>query len=89
MSLALDLPQDVHAVVVTKGTRHLVVVHRQMILLDSPEFRKSCWIDDLENSSVAALPRDVIAVALLMIVQQLLKEVPQKSAVWKEPKFSI
>lgn len=69
MSLALNLPQDVHAVIISQSTRHLVVVHRQVVLLDAPKFRQTRWVDDLEDSCVTALPCDIIAVALLVIVQ--------------------
>ena len=37
MALPLDLAQDVDPVVVAQGPGHLVVVHRQVVLLDPPQ----------------------------------------------------
>lgn len=41
VSLALHFPQDVDAVVIAEGPRHLVVVHGQVILLDAPQLGKA------------------------------------------------
>jgi hypothetical protein len=35
--LSLDLPEDVDPVVVAEGAGHLVIVHRQVVLLDTPQ----------------------------------------------------
>jgi hypothetical protein len=52
-----------------------------MILLDSPKLRQTSWIHNFEDASVTTLPRDVIAVPLLVIVEKLLQEIPQQSSV--------
>lgn len=39
MPFALDFSKYVNAVIVTQSSAHLVVIHRQMILLDAPESR--------------------------------------------------
>lgn len=84
MPLALHLAQNVDAIVVAQCARHLVVVHRQMVLLDAPQLRQAGGVDDLEDARVAALPRNEVGVALLAIVQQLLQEVPQQATVCGE-----
>lgn len=81
MSFSLDLPQDVHSVVIPQGTRHLVVVHGQMILLDAPQLSQTRGVHNLEHPSLAVLPRYVTRVPLGGIVQQLLQEVPQQPPV--------
>lgn len=81
MPLALDLPQNVDAVVVPKGPRHLVVVHGQVILLDTPEFGQTSRIDDLEDTRISAFPRNVTAVPLGGIIEKLLQEVPQEPTI--------
>lgn len=50
MSLALDLAQNVHPVVVSEGPRHLVVIHRQVILLDAPQFGQTWRVDNFEHT---------------------------------------
>ncbi len=35
--LSLDLPEDVDPVVVAQGAGHLVIVHGQVVLLDTPQ----------------------------------------------------
>lgn len=77
MPFALHLPQDVDTVVVPQCPGHFVVVHREVVLLFAPQFGQSSRVDDLEDAGVTALPRNVAAVALGRIVQQLLQEVPQ------------
>lgn len=75
--LALNFSQYVYAVVVPQSTRHLIVVHRQVVLLNAPELGEASWVDNFEDTGVAALPCDIVAVALLVVVQKLLKEVPE------------
>lgn len=48
-----------------------------MVLLDAPELGEACWVNDFEDTGVAALPGNVVAVALLVVVQELLEEVPK------------
>jgi cellobiose-specific phosphotransferase system component IIC len=60
-----------------------------VVLLNAPKLRQARWINDLKDASIAALPRNVIAVALLMIVEKLLQEIPQKSSVWREKSKSF
>ena len=55
-----------------------------MILLNAPQLRQSCWIHDLENASVAVLPRYVVGVALRGVVEELLEEVPQQTPICKK-----
>uniref|UniRef100_A0A182QT81 Uncharacterized protein n=1 Tax=Anopheles farauti TaxID=69004 RepID=A0A182QT81_9DIPT len=81
VTFTLYLTQDVDAVVVAQGTRHLVVVHREVVLLLAPQLRQPGGIDDLKHARIAALPRDVAAVPLARIVQELLQKVPQQAAV--------
>lgn len=50
VSLPLDLPEYVDPVVVAQGPRHLVVVHRQVVLLDTPETGQTSRINDLEHT---------------------------------------
>lgn len=52
-----------------------------MILLYAPKLGQTGWIDDLEDTSVATLPRDQIAVLLIAIVEQLLQEIPQQTTI--------
>lgn len=77
MSFALDFSKYIHTVIVTQGSAHLVVIHRQMILLNAPQPRQPRWIDDLEHAGFPTLPRDVVRVPLIGIIQQLLEEVPK------------
>lgn len=81
VTLSLDLSEYVDAVVVAQSTAHLVVVHRQMILLDAPEPRQARGVDDFEDTRFPALPRYVVCVPLRRVVEQLLQEVPEQSAV--------
>ena len=81
MPLALDLPQDVDSVVVSERARHLVVVHRQVVLLNAPKLGQAGRVHDLEHPGLLVLPGDVAGVALARIVQQLLKEVPEQPTV--------
>ena len=81
VAFALDLAEDVDAVVVAQGARHLVVVHRRVVLLDAPETGQTGRIGDLEDARFAVLPGDVVRVALAGIVEQLLQKVPQQPAV--------
>ena len=81
MALALHLPQYIDAIIVAESAAHLVVVHRQMVLLDAPESGEARGIDDLEYAGLSALPRYVVGVALRRVVQQLLQKVPEQSAV--------
>lgn len=86
MSFSLDLSQDVHSVVIPQGTRHLVIVHRQVILLNTPQLCKTRRIHNLENATFSVLPRYITRVPLSRIVQQLLQKVPQQPAIWKRTK---
>ena len=81
MPLSLDFSENVDAVVVSKRSGHLVVVHGQMILLDSPQLGQPCGIDNLEDPRLLVLPGDVAGVPLLGVVEQLLQKVPQQPAV--------
>lgn len=83
MTLALDFSQNVDAVVVAESPAHLVVVHGEVIFLYAPEPRETGRVDDLEDPGLPALPRDVVCVSLRGVVQQLLQEVPEQSAIWK------
>lgn len=80
---ALNLPEYIDTVVVPKCSAHLVVIHRQMVLLYAPESGETGRIDDLEYTGLPALPRNVVSISLRGVVQQLLQEVPEKSAVCK------
>lgn len=81
VSLSLDFPQDVHSVVVPQSSGHLVVVHREVVLLDSPQFGQSWGINDLENASISVLPRNISGVSLSGVIQQLLQKVPKKASI--------
>lgn len=72
MPFALHLAQNIDAIIITQGTRHFVIVHRQMILLDAPQLGQAGGIDNLKDAGVSALPGDEIAVLLVAIVKQLL-----------------
>lgn len=52
-----------------------------MVLLDAPQFGQAGRIDDLEDARLAGLPRDEVRVALRIVVEQLLEEVPQQATV--------
>lgn len=77
VSLALNFSQDVHSVVISQCTRHFVVIHRQMVLLNAPELCEASWVHDFKDAGVAALPGNIVAISLLVVVQKLLKEVPK------------
>ena len=81
VALALHFSEDVDAVVVTKGSRHFVVVHRRMVFLNAPKASQSGRIGDFEDARFAILPGDVVRITLARIVEQLLQEVPEKSSV--------
>ena len=84
VSLPLDFPEDVDSVVIPQGTRHLVIVHREVVLLDPPELGQAGRVHDLEDSGVLVLPGDVVGVTLLRIVEQLLEKVPKEPPVGVE-----
>lgn len=81
MALPLDLAQDVDPVVVAQGPGHLVVVHRQVVLLDPPQPGQPGWVDNLEDARLLVLPLDVAGVPLRPVVQQLLQKVPQQATI--------
>ena len=81
MSLSLDLPQNVDTIVVSESSRHLVIVHTQMILLYPPESGQTSRINYLEHTSLLVLPLDVGGVPLTRVVQELLQEVPQQPTI--------
>lgn len=84
VAFSLHLPQDIDPIIVPQRPRHLVVVHRQVVLLDAPQFREPGRVDDLKNARLPVLPRDIIRVPLRRVVQELLQEIPQKTPVCKE-----
>lgn len=46
-------------------------------------FCKPSRVDNFEDTSVTTFPCNIIAVALLMIVEQLLEEIPKQTTVFK------
>jgi len=74
---SLDLPKDVDSIVIAKSSAHLIIVHRQMVLLDSPKTCQSRWVDYLKDARLYVLPRYKTAVSLTWVIQQLLQKVPQ------------
>jgi hypothetical protein len=52
-----------------------------MILLDAPELGQAGGVDDLKHSRVLVLPGDVVGVATLRVVKQLLQKVPKEPPV--------
>ena len=84
MALSLYFAQNVDSVIVSECARHLVIVHRQVILLNAPKFGQAGRIDDLEHTRLFVFPSDVRSVALRRIVQELLQEVPQETPVGVE-----
>ena len=81
MSLSLDFAKNVYSVIISQRSRHLVVVHRQVVLLNAPQLGQPGRVDDLEHTRLLVLPRDVACVALALIVEQLLQKVPEQTTV--------
>lgn len=81
MPFTLDLPEDVHSVIVTQRAGHFVVVHRQVIFLNAPQFGQTRWIDDLEHAHLLVFPRYEAGETLMRVVQQLLEKIPQETTV--------
>ena len=76
MTLSLDFSQYVDAIVVPQCSAHFVVVHAEVILLNSPQMSETSWIVNFEYSSLAILPRNEGSVFLVLVIQQLLEEIP-------------
>ena len=72
MPLSLHFSKDIDSVVVTQSSAHLVIIHTQMILLDTPQPGQTCWINNLEHTSLFVLPLDVGGVSLTRIIEELL-----------------
>ena len=81
MPLSLHFPQNVDSVIISQSTRHLVVIHWQVIFLNAPKFGQSGRINNLEHTRILILPSNVRSISLLRVVEQLLQEVPQQPAV--------
>ena len=81
VSLSLDFAKNVYSVIISQRSRHLVVVHRQVVLLNAPQLGQPGRVDDLEHTRLLVLPRDVACVALALIVEQLLQKVPEQTTV--------
>ena len=68
MSLALDFSQNVDSVIISERARHLIVVHRQVIFLNAPEFGQPRGVDDFKHTRVFVFPSDIRSISLLGVV---------------------
>ena len=81
MALSLHFTQDIDAVIVAQSSRHLVVIHGRVVLLNAPKTGQPGGVGNFENARFSVLPGDVVRIALRRIVEQLLEEIPQQTAV--------
>ena len=81
MTFSLNLAKNVDSVIISERAGHLVVVHRQVVLLNAPKLGQTGRVDNLEDSGLLVLPGDVAGVPLALVVEQLLQKVPQETTV--------
>ena len=65
MPLSLDFSENVDSVVVSECPGHLVVVHAEVVLLDSPQLGQTGRVDNFEDPGVLVFPGYVGSVTLL------------------------
>lgn len=64
MAFSLNLTQNIDAIIVAKSTRHFIIVHGQVILLDAPQFRQTSGVNDFEDTGFTTFPGYEITVTL-------------------------
>lgn len=69
MSLPLDFTKNVDSIVVPESSRHFVVIHGQVVLLNSPKTGETRRVNNLENTRLHVLPSYKTTVALGRIIQ--------------------
>jgi len=78
---ALNFSQDINTIIIPQSPGHFVIVHTEVVLLDAPQTGEPSWVDDFEDAGLSVAPRDKPGVLLVLVVEQLLEEVPQQASV--------
>ena len=90
MSFSLDFSKNIHSVVVSQGSTHLVIVHAKMVFLNAPQSSQTSWINNFKHPSLLIFPLDVGCVSLTRVVEKLLEKIPEETAIscWRFSGFS-
>ena len=68
MALSLHLAKNIYTIVIAKGSRHFVVIHGEVVLLNTPQSCQSWRVNYLEDASLNILPRYETLVPLSWII---------------------